>query len=152
MKKERLIKSLIKGKTGLWYTATIKGYSNTDELIMGQITREGGTVYLLHNNSALDGNYPNNMLGYKYSWCVNSGSIIDMELQSVINLKVYDSKPTIKKKRKPSFKNVTTFINGVDVSFHKDEVEIGWLTIHYQTLQKIYDKATELNRITNGNI
>jgi hypothetical protein len=56
--------------------------------VTGRIQFQDGAFYLCQNK--VSGNSPDDILGFRYAWCVGTGSKHDIERNSVYNLSLSD--------------------------------------------------------------
>lgn len=80
------IQSIYKAKAGTWFKATIK-----DTQVIGRIQKEDDNYYLCQNE--WDGSDADNKLGFKYSWIVQKGTVVDLKSEDVSQLQLLKSKP-----------------------------------------------------------
>lgn len=76
-----------KYKHGQWFKALIKGVS-----CVGRISiNKNGDIFLCQNKQ--NGMQANNKLGFKYSWCINSGTDESLSLNEIILLELSSTEP-----------------------------------------------------------
>lgn len=119
--------------TGSTFTADIGGIKCT-----GRVLKEGKKIYLCQDRQS--GDRGKILLGYKYSWTIKQGSLDDLELTEVDELRVF--LPEKGYKIPIDLKSFGSY----DVSINKNFVRVGCTPVSFEQVEAVYLKMKSLRK------
>lgn len=119
-----------KVKQGTWFSALIHGTK-----CIGRIQKEDGDIYLCQNEK--QGSPARNKRGFKYSWIIGKGNLLDIETTYVTNLKLLAEKP-----KTFEFKPVKqpTIVGGYELRIEKGYIMVGCTKVTNAEVRRICSK------------